>query len=203
MGLRERILTEAFQMFMKFGVRSVTMDQISGHLGISKRTLYEIFRDKNEMLREGLEYFSNIQRKEAREIIDTSGNVIEAIYILIRKNEELRQQINSLFFEDIRKYHPEIHHFLNTEGKYREYSFTLKLLERGIREGLFDDTLDISLVNTYIHRMMDIITGEEIFAKDRYSHEDVVRNIMIPYLSGISTAKGRDQIRKYFEKKIE
>ena len=196
-------MAEAFQMFMKYGIRSVTMDQISGHLGISKRTLYETFREKNELLREGFEYFSNIKRDEARETIRKSDNVIEAIYILTRQSEEMRQQINPMFFEDIRKYFPDIHHHLSTEGRKREYSFTLELLNKGISEGLFNGGLDMEMVTTFIHQMMDIVVKEEVFPKDKYSHEDIFRNIMIPYLSGISTKKGKEQILKYFEKEIK
>jgi len=203
MELRERIITEAFQMFMKFGIRSVTMDQISGHMGISKRTLYEIFREKNELLREGLVYFTNVRRAEAKQIIESSGNVIEAIYILTRNGEEMRKQINPMFFEDIRKYFPDIHHNLTNEGRKREYGFTLQLLKRGVGEGLFIEDLELDMVNTFIHQMMDIVMKEEVFPKDRYTNSDIFENIMMPYLSGISTEKGKKQIQKYFEKEIK
>lgn len=203
MELRERILNEALTMFMGYGIRSVTMDQISGHMGISKRTLYEIFRDKNEILEEGFKHFSAIHRNEARRIIKESDNVIEAIYILIRKGEELRQQINPMFFEDIRKYHPEIHKHLNTEGRKKEYEFTLGLLHKGVGEGLFRRGLDMNLVNIFIHQMMDIAERKELFPAEKYSDQQIFMNVMMPYLSGISTGKGQEQIRKYFEKEIK
>jgi len=203
MELRDRIIAEAFQMFMKFGIRSVTMDQISSHMGISKRTLYGIFREKNELLREGLEYFSNIKRHEAQETVKKSDNVIETIYILARKGEEMKQQINPMFFEDIRKYFPEIHQLLTKEGRYRDFSLTLELLKKGTTDGLFRKDLDIDLVNNFIHQIMNIVVDEETFPKDKYTHEDIFRNIIMPYLSGISTDKGKEQIQKYFEKEIK
>jgi AcrR family transcriptional regulator len=203
MELRERIMAESFQLFMKFGIRSVTMDQIAKHLGISKRTLYEIFHEKDELLREGLEYFAGIRRKEARETINKSDNVIETIYNLARKGEEIKKQINPMFFEDIRKYYPGIHQLLTIEGKYKDHSFTLELLNKGKNGGLFKEGLDIELVNTFIHQMMDIIVNEEIFPKGKYTDRDIFRNIMMPYLAGISTDKGKEQIRKYFEEEIK
>ncbi len=203
MELRDRIVSVAFELFMKYGVRSVTMDQISGHLGISKRTLYEIFRDKSELLRNGLDYYSNIKRKDAKEMIRQSDNVIETIYLLARKGEEMKQQINPLFFEDIRKYHPDVHVLITTESRYRDYSLTHDLLEKGINEGLFKKGLDIALVNNFFHQVMNIVMNEEIFPKDRYTHEDIFRNIIMPYLMGISTEKGQAQIRKYFEQEIK
>ena len=202
MELKDRIIAVAFELFQKYGVRSVTMDQISGELGISKRTLYEIFKDKNELLREGLDHFSCIKRDEAKELLKKSDNVVETIYLLARKGEEMKQNINPLFFEDIRKYHPDVHLLLTTEGKYRDYSITRDLLEKGIRNGLFKKGLNIEMVNNFFHQIMMIVMNEEVFPKDKYSKEDVLRNIIMPYLLGISTERGQDQIRLYFEKEI-
>ena len=203
MQLRDRIVSVAFELFMKYGIRSVTMDQISGHLGISKRTLYEIFRDKNQLLREGLDYYSSIKMKDAKELIKQSDNVIETIYMLARKGEEMKQLINPLFFEDIRKYHPDVHALITRDGRYRDYSLTYGLLMKGIKDGLFKKGLDIELVNNFFHQVMNIVMNEEIFPKDRYTHEDIFRNIVMPYLIGISTDKGQEQIHIYFEKEIK
>jgi AcrR family transcriptional regulator len=202
MELKDRIVSTAYELFMKYGIRSVTMDQISRHLGISKRTLYEIFTDKGQLIREGIDYFSAIKRTEARETIKKSNNVIETIYILARKGEEMKQQINPLFFEDIRKYYPDVHAMITTKSKYRDYSLTHDLLKKGIQDGLFKSGLDVELVNNFFHQVMNIVMNEEIFPKDRYSHEDIFRNIIMPYLMGISTEKGEKQIHKYFEKEI-
>jgi AcrR family transcriptional regulator len=203
MELRDRIIAMAFELFLKYGIRSVTMDQISGELGISKRTLYEIFRDKNTLLREGMDYFSNIKRKEAKELLKKSDNVVETIYLLARKGEEMKQSINPLFFEDIRKYHPGVHIQLTKASKYRDYSITRDLLKKGINDGLFKKELDVEMVNSFIHQVMNIVMNEEVFPKDRHSHENIFRNIIMPYLIGISTERGQEQIRIYFEKEIK
>lgn len=203
MELRARIVTVAFELFMKYGIRSVTMDQITGHLGISKRTLYETFKDKNELLREGLDYLANIKRTEAKNTMMRSDNVIETIYILARKGEEMKQQINPLFFEDIRKYYPDVHALFIKKSRYRDYSLTHNLLKKGIKDGLFKSDLDIELVNNFFHQVMNIVMNEEIFPKDRYSQEDIFRDIIMPYLIGISTDKGQQQIHIYFEKEIK
>jgi AcrR family transcriptional regulator len=203
MELQDRIITVAFELFLKYGVRSVTMDQISGELGISKRTLYEIFRDKNTLLREGMDYFSNIKRSEAKEFLKKSDNVVETIYLLARKGEEMKRSINPLFFEDIRKYYPDVHIQLTTEGKYRDYSITRDLLRKGISNGLFKKGLDVEIVNNFIHQVMNIVMNEEVFPKDRHSHENIFKNIIMPYLIGISTEKGQEQIHIYFEKEIK
>lgn len=203
MELRDRIITEAFEQFMKYGIRSVTMDQIAGELGISKRTLYETFRDKGELLSEGMEYFTSIKRVEANETIRNSENVIEAIYILVKKGEEMKQKLNPLFFEDIRKYYPEVHAMITLQGKYRDSTLTHTLIKKGINDGLFNKGLNVELVNYFFHEVMNIVMNDELFPKEQYTHEDLCRNIIMPYMIGISTEKGHEQIRIYFEKEIK
>ena len=203
MELRDRIISASFELFMKYGIRSVTMDQISGSLGISKRTLYEIFKDKTELVREGLDYLSNIKQTEAKKTVENSDNVIKTIYILARRGEEMKQQLNPLFFEDIRKYYPEIHTWITAGGRYRDYPLVGDLLKKGIYDGLFKEDLDVQLVNSFFHQIMQIVMNEEIFPQERYTHQDLFRNIIMPYLIGISTPKGRQQINKYFKKEIK
>jgi AcrR family transcriptional regulator len=203
MEIRERIITEAFGLFVKFGIRSVTMDQIACSLGISKRTLYENFRDKNALLTEGIEHFRKIKHAEALEILEKSDNVIESLYFIGKHGEEMRKSINPLFFEDIRKYYPEIHSGISDRSRRREYSIMLTLIRKGITDGVFRKGLNPEIVNEFWHEIMNIFMNEEIFPVNRYNREDLLKNIIMPYLIGISSEKGRELIRKYFEKELK
>ena len=179
------------------------MDQISRHLGISKRTLYENFEDKTELLQKSLDYLSSIKQDEAWELVRKSNNVIETIYLLARKGAEMKQLVNPLFFEDIRKYYPELHTMLISESRSRNYSLTRTLLIKGISDGLFKDDLNIEMVNHYLHQVMNMVMNEKIFPKDKYRHEEIFNNIIMPYLIGISTSKGQQQIHQYFKREIK
>jgi AcrR family transcriptional regulator len=200
MEIRERIITESFGLFGKFGIRSVTMDQIASHLGISKRTLYENFEDKNALLSHGIIHFRKIMHAEAENLLKNSANVIEAIYFIGRHGEKMRKSVNPLFFEDIRKFYPEIYTGLKDRKNYTEYSVMLGLIRRGMDEGVFNIRLNPEIVNMFWHEIMNIFMNEEIFPRDKYSQEDLIRNLIMPYLIGISTEKGKKLIEKYFEK---
>ena len=202
MDIRKRIINEAFGLFVKFGIRSVTMDQIACHLGISKRTLYENFKDKNELLTEGIEHFRMIMQSEAMEIIKKSDNVIESLYFIGKHGEEMRKRVNPQFFEDIRKYHPEIHSRISDRSRNREYSIMLTMIRKGINDGVFKKGLNPEIVNEFWHEVMNIFMNEEIFPRNLYSQEDLLKNMIMPYLLGISTEKGQALINKYFEKEI-
>jgi AcrR family transcriptional regulator len=203
MKIRERIITEAFGLFGKFGIRSVTMDQIAGHLGISKRTLYENFKDKNALLYEGIEHFRKIMHTESNDILKNSSNVIEGLYFIGRHGEKMRKKLNPLFFEDIRKYYPEIYEGISDKNHNREYSIMLSLIRKGMNEGVFNKRLNPEIVNDFWHEIMNIFMNEETFPRDRYTQEDLIKNMIIPYLIGISTEKGKRLIEKYFEKETK
>ncbi len=149
MNTREHIILVAFELFVKYGIRSVTMDQIAGQLGISKRTLYETFENKNELLKSGLEYFINIKNTRANEIIKKSDNVIQAMFILRKKGEEMKKKVNPLFFEDIKKYYPEICSLLTSRSNNKDYSITYTLIKKGIKDGIFKKELNVELVNIF------------------------------------------------------
>jgi len=178
------------------------MDQIAGQLGISKRTLYENFKDKNELLTDGIVHFRGIMQAESLEIIKRSDNVIESLYYIGKHGEEMRKSVNPSFFEDIRKYHPDIHSMISDKSRNREYSIMNTMIMKGINDGVFKKGLKPGIVNEFWHEIMNVFMNEEIFPRNQYSQEDLVKNIIMPYLLGISTEKGQTLIKQYFEKEI-
>ena len=178
------------------------MDQIANHLGMSKRTLYETFKEKNQLLMDGIEHFRKVMLDDAMEIINKSDNVIQSLFYIGKHGEEMRKRVNPLFFEDIRKYYPEIHSKISDKRRNKEYSIMLTLIRKGINDGVFKKGLTPEIVNEFWHEVMNIFMNEEIFPRNRFSQDDLFKNIIMPYFLGISTEKGRVLIEKYFEKEI-
>ena len=173
---------------------------IAGHLGISKRTLYENFEDKNELLAQGIDHFRKIMHAEADNLLKNSANVIEGIYFIGRHGEIMRKSVNPLFFEDLRKFYPEIHKGISDRNRNRQYSIMNSLIRRGMDEGVFNKKLNPEIVNEFWHEIMNIFMNEEIFPRDKYSQENLIKNMIIPYLIGISTETGKKLIEQYFNK---
>ena len=202
MEIRERIISEAFTLFIKYGIRSVTMDQIACELGISKRTLYENFEDKNTLLIDGIDHFRKIQHNEAIEILKNCENVIESLYFIGKHGEVFRKKVNPLFFEDIRKFYPEIHSSISDKNLERESSVMQTMFRKGITEGVFKKELNSDIVAAFWLQVMKIFLNEEMFPRERYSQKELLMNLIIPYLKGIATEKGQKLIEKYFEKEL-
>ena len=98
MEIRDKIISGSSKMFIKFGIRSITMDMIAEQLGISKRTIYENFTDKNELLKYSLEAGMVEQKAVVEEIFKNSENVIDAMLKTIKHNANTLKSINPLFF---------------------------------------------------------------------------------------------------------
>jgi len=108
MEVRERIIIEAGLLFGKYGIRSMTMDALAEEMGISKRTIYERFRDKDTLLLEVVRYYKEKRMVEAFEIIEQSDNAIVAMFRLMKVTISQIEHMNPLFFHDFKKYHTRV-----------------------------------------------------------------------------------------------
>jgi AcrR family transcriptional regulator len=97
MDVKLRILKETGIMFSKYGIRSITMEHIASELGISKRTLYEKFEDKDDLILQAIEEGTKVFKKHCFEIVDNSDNIIDAIFKIAKVNNDLFSKINQPF----------------------------------------------------------------------------------------------------------
>ena len=102
--LRERIVDTALQSFVTHGIKSITMDDIAAALGISKRTLYEVFADKETLLMECLRRAQDEGDTYVKEVYEKASNVLEVLLKLYQRSIEKFHNTNKKFFEDIKKY---------------------------------------------------------------------------------------------------
>src|SRR5659263_554009 len=102
MSNRDRIIEEAAMLFRTYGIRSVTMDMLANQMGISKRTIYEVFQDKDELLQGVLKWMTEKQREVSSRILNESENVIEAIFKMLDLMKDHFQNMSPAFMMDIR-----------------------------------------------------------------------------------------------------
>jgi AcrR family transcriptional regulator len=197
MDNRQRIIEEAAQMFRTYGIRAVTMDMLASQLGISKRTIYEIFRDKDEILSGVLRWMSDRQNEVMEMIMSDSDNVIEAIYRLLDLMADHFRKMSPAFRLDMKRYLSQIKdRFTEVEElPYRENN--KMLIERGIREGIFRDDIDVNIINRCMFEVARLSNDNEIFPPDHFQNEDVQRNFYINYMRGLCTSKGLELIDFY------
>jgi TetR/AcrR family transcriptional regulator, cholesterol catabolism regulator len=200
MDYTERILRKATEMFLTFGVKNVTMDNLAGELGISKRTLYEQFRDKDELVIQCITHMITEDNKELVEMIEQADNVVEAMILIIKRQEEKRKDFPKVFIEDIKRYYPRVNEaFYSCRETLKQFSASYTLLERGRWQGIFREDLKYDLIDNFIHEMIGLFHHSDRIKLTNPTPGDIFHNIMLPYFRGISTAKGLEMIDKYFE----
>jgi AcrR family transcriptional regulator len=197
MDYRQKIIEEASVMFRTYGIRAVTMDMLAGRLGISKRTIYEVFSDKDELLKGVLKWMAQKQREVMLKVFSESGNVIEAIFKMLDLMSDHFQKMAPAFQMDIRRFHRDL---VDNQQELRDlpyYSNNSEILVRGIKEGVFRDDINIEITNKCLLEVARMSNDNQGFPPDDFMNKDVIRNFYINYLRGISTQKGLDLINRY------
>lgn len=136
------------------------MDQIAEHLGISKRTIYENFKDKTDLLRQSVYEASIFHREMSLKVFNESENVIVGIYQLAEFMRMTMKKINPLFFSDLKKYYPDIFKLFEERSDIRNYSLTFTMLKKGVNEGIFRKDFNIELVNEAWQEIISVISNK-------------------------------------------
>lgn len=199
MDIKNRIVIESFQMFGKFGIRSVTMDDIAKELGISKKTIYEHFKDKNELLRKGIDYHKTLQDARISEIKASSENVLEAMYKIMFEAVSNMQKVNPAFISDLKKYHYKLCDELMPKHEEQQIEEAVELFEKGVADGIFRDDVDIPIAARILNHQLKTLTDEKLYPNDNYSGIDVFKTIILIFTRGMATPKGMKIIDKILE----
>ena len=196
------IVETAHQLFIEHGIKDVKMDDIAARLSISKRTIYELFNDKEQLLREVLALQNEKMQENGKEIIRSSKHILEIILKLYNLHFELLKKVNSKFFAELNKY-PEICKEKQSKEKQNAKKFCA-WMEMGRKQGMFreDANFDVLL---YIlrHGLQTIFTAnikDESNELNRYTPDELGRTLILFYLRGISTPRGQQIIEEYLEK---
>ena len=200
MDYRQKIIEEAATMFRTYGIRAMTMDMLAARMGISKRTIYEIFRDKDELLTGVLKWMTVKQREVVEKTLNESDDVIEAIFKIMDIMMKHFQNMSPAFLMDMKRHHQDVLKNLDEVDAIPYIRNNEIIIERGIKEGVFRKDIDVRIINKCMLEVAKMSNDRDIFPPDDFMSKDVVRNVYINYLRGISTQKGLDLI-DYYEKK--
>lgn len=193
--LRETILTTASELFEKNGIKAVKMDDIANSLSISKRTLYEIFIDKESLLLEAVKQHHRRQLKKM-ESFTVNHNVLEIILEIYRLQAEELNHVNPAFYTDLHRYKNVIKFMQREKLSNRDKS--LKFFEKGIEEGYFRNDVKYDIIYDLSEVQMNFIMSTKFYLK--YPFSDIYRNILLVTVRGFCTEKGFRTLESYLNK---
>ncbi len=200
MDIKDRIIEGAAELFKTYGIKSVTMDSLANQFGISKRTIYEIFSDKDELLMAVLTRMNEQMKEMIRKVLNESETSIIAIFRMLAINRDNFQSMSPAFLADLKKYHHEVLMKNADNNEMPDYRNHQEIIENGMTEGLFRADINPDLANRCLFNLGRSIMNNDLYPYDQFSRHDVIRNIFINYLRGISTPKGLLLIEKLEEK---
>jgi len=197
MELRDRIIEVSSDLFMSNGCKSVTMDEVAAANGISKRTLYEHFKDKTNLLEECLLMMEEKMKMLGEKAFSGSKSIIELICLEHESQSDMMINMRIRFFEELKKYYPALYEKMHKRFTDFHKVTTRKFLERGQKEGLFLINIDMEVVGRMVFEIATIIQNSEIFSLANHSRKQLFRETMVMYFRGISTEEGIKMIDKY------
>ena len=193
----ERIVKGSEELFLKEGIKSVTMDDIARQLGMSKKTIYQFFKDKNELVIALVKKKMLEDEQQMSEIISKSGNVIEEMVNMMKCSEEIFSRINPIVMHDMQKYHPDawqhFHHFKT--GVL--VNMLEQLLSKGIKQGYIRPECDVKILARMRVNQVETGFNSNIFPVTEFNTWKVQQQFNEHFNYGICTLKGYKLLNQY------
>lgn len=183
-------------IYARYGIKSVTMDDLARELGVSKKTLYEHFNDKEEVVRKVIDVMIAEQQEAYESIINQPGiNAIDELLLLSRFIAEHLKSVNPAFMFDLKKYYPGVWSDLIKYKSKTVFEQIMANIRRGVKKGFFRENLKYEIIaHVYVSRM-ELFSPGGLPELEKYAYHDIFRTLFEYHVRGIASEPGQ----KYLE----
>ena len=197
MEAKERILLKSYDLFNQYGIRSVSMDDIAAQLGMSKKTLYQYFTDKDELVNAVFDVALQSNKAQCVASREQRDNAIHEIFLSFDMVREMLVNMNPSLIFDLKKYHPSAFtKYLSFKNEFL-YKLIRSNLEQGIAEELYRPEIDVEVLTRYRLYSVMLAFDPEVFPGSKASHLHIEEQLIEHFVYGLATAKGLKLIQKY------
>jgi len=183
-------LLRVYELYNRYGIKSVTMDDVSRELGISKKTLYECIEDKSELVKQVIEMVYRYHVDKINEITTRDLNAIEELFEVNRYMTQMIKEQNPTLGYDLQKYYPELNQSLMQEQRQRMLDAIRLNLVKGIKEGLYRKEMNVDIILRLHMTRMEYRYQQDSFQLSDIDPQEVMREIFIYHLHGIANENG-------------
>lgn len=196
---KEKLLKGAEDLFLKYGVRSITMDDIARHLGISKKTIYQHFEDKDDIVALVLKTHMERQRQQFDEIAAKSKNSVEEMVRLSVLLKESMRNVNASLLFELQKYHQRAWNTWLEFKKKDIHQSIIRNLKQGIEEGYFRNDINVDVLGRMRLEMVQMAFDNMVFPRESFNLSEVQAQLFDHFVHGLLTDKGKKLYQKYKE----
>ena len=187
---KEDIISKAEDLILRYGVKSVTMDDICRKIGISKKTLYQLVDDKKSLIREIISMHIKEEKESIEEIRKDAANAIDELLQIAEFVVSVLKKMTPFVIYDLQKYHHES--WLMLEDFHQ--TFIMEVIKtnliNGIKEGYYRSSMNTDIIaKFYIGKSM-LLADEKIFPSKEYNREALFREFIMYHLNGVLSEKG-------------
>lgn len=194
------IITRIDKLFLRCGIKSVSMDDVARELKISKKTLYRFVKDKQDLVCKVMSAHCACNQQEVEKISTNNTNAVDELLEITEFFAlQLRLMHPSIHY-DLEKYYPDAWNIFNKEHKEKHIQETiLSNLKKGIKAGLYRKDFNVNIITKLFVANIDVIFDPTVFPPEEYRFSDVHREKALYHIRGIATSKGQ----QYLEKRIK
>lgn len=194
---QEKILKISLELFFKYGIKRVTMDDIARELGMSKKTIYQYYKEKDDIVNQLCEVEMEKNKKKFEDVFSQANDPIHEIMLISENMKDMMQHINPIFFLDLQKFHPKA--FIQFQAFKEECAFKdiLRNIKKGKEEGYYKAEIDEEFAARYRLAQIDMLMFGNYFSFDKLSFSKSHELVLDMFVYGISTLKGHRLINEY------
>jgi TetR/AcrR family transcriptional regulator, cholesterol catabolism regulator len=197
MDISETISNKAQELFMNYGIVSITIDDIAFQLGMSKKTIHKYYKDKDALVDSVIDMETTNHEAQFSKPLNDSQDAIEALYKNLEKIDMLLRRLNPAILFCLRLHHPSSYDKLTWYLNYVLHGIIKKNIQQGIVEGLYRSDFDIDIIITFLITNLLTIFNTNTFPAGKYKLRNVEINYFTHFLYGITTNKGHTIVKCY------
>ena len=196
---KERITEQATKMFLKEGIKSIRMDDIASALGVSKRTIYELFENKENLISECAQYFFLRQNKLHESLTRNTNNLIEKLMTIVDMAEEY-METDIRFMSSIQKFYPSIYETIIKQHLTEQFMLLKGKMQEAINEGLLVKNFNLDFALTmFAESLFNAFSKPNVLISTNISQIEAFRYLTIYFFRGLATPKGIGLIDSYIQ----
>ena len=192
----KNLLIRVYQLYNKYGIKSVTMDDVARELGISKKTLYQFVHDKAELVDKVISFNTVKHREAIYDIVKKGYNAIEELLKVNEYMNVMMKEQNPTLDYDLKKYYPELHARLLDESRKRMWDSIRQNLKKGQDEGLYRKDMDIDIISKIHMTRLEHRYTSDSYTITELNSEKIMKEIFIYHLHGIASEEGLRVLRE-------